>query len=147
MSSSLAIRGSEATLTITVDGERFILLTKTWRFNPDFELKKDEYAGQRSALANPQFNGIDFSWDCDEQDRRAAELANLLMRREVAGGEPPRVTIQVKYRYRKIGTRPLIEIYSNCVLKPGSREQGGRKENITNAFEGFCSTEPKLVSA
>lgn len=146
MGSSNAIRGSEATLSITVEGRRFTLLTKDWRVEPDFELKKDDYAGQRGSLPNPQFNGTGFSFSCDEEDESALELREFILAREEAGLSPPLATIQCRYKYRKVGTRARIELLSAAVLKPGTREQGGRKENITNSFEGFTSARPKLLT-
>jgi hypothetical protein len=143
---STAIRGSEATLTITVGTQKFTMLTKSFRRTPDFELKKDDYTGQRTSLPNPQFNGVDFSWECDEDDSQALELTQLLLAAEESGLAPPEATIHCRYKYRKAGVAPRVELLSKCTLKPGGREVSGRKENVSTSFEGFSPTRPKLLS-
>jgi len=144
--SSAAIRGSEATLFLLVDQKRYTLLTKDFSEDPDFDLKMDSYIGQRTDLANPQFNGVGFSFSCDEEDAQAIELRQLLMSRERAGLAPPKCSIKVKYRYRKAGVGSRIMAYGDVTLAPGTRANGGRKENITNAFKGFSPAEADVLS-
>lgn len=143
---SAAIRGSEATLFLTADSKRYTLLVKDFTIDPEFELAMNEYIGQRTSLANPQFNGVNFSFTCDEDDSQAIDLSVLLMSRERAGLAPPKCAIKVKYKFRKPGVGSRILVLSDATLAPGSRAMGGRKENITTAFKGFTPAEPQVIS-
>jgi len=144
--SSASIRGSEAKLFITANGRRFVILTKDFKENPDFDLKMDDYPGQRTSKANPQFNGVGYSFSHDEDDNQALLLRQLLMESEEQGLEPPKVTISVQYKYRKIGQRKMVVLYPDTTMKPGERGYSGRKENVSGSFEGFCETSPKLIT-
>lgn len=144
--SSAAIRGSEATLFITADGIRFVILTKDFRETPDFDLKMDDYPGQRTSKANPQFNGVGIAFSHDEDDAQALRLRQLLMDREEAGLAPPKCNVSVRYKYRKLGERPLVVLYPESTFKPGERGYQGRKDNVSGSFEGFCETSPKILT-
>lgn len=144
--SSAAIRGSEATLFLTVDSKRYTLLTKDFSVDPDFDLRMDDYVGQRTSLANPQFNGNNISFSCDEDDSQALDLSTLLQARERAGLAPPKCSVKVKYKYRKAGAGARVVVYSDVTLAPGQRNNGGRKENLTAAFKGYSPAEPLIIS-
>lgn len=141
-----ALRGKEATLFLTVDQKRYTLLTKDFSIDPDFELKMDSYIGLSTDLANPLFSGINFSFSCDEDDSQVIDLQTLLMSRERAGLAPPRCAIKVKYKYRKAGAGSRILVFSDVTLAPGTRANGGAKENISAAFKGFSPAEPLVIS-
>lgn len=144
--SSAAARGSEATLFITADAKRYTLLVKDFTIDPDFDLAMNDYIGQRTSLANPQFNGVNFSFTCDEDDSQVIDLSNLLMSRERAGLAPPKCAVKVKYKFRKAGVGSRVLVLSDSTLAPGARSMGGRKENLTGAFKGFSPAEPLVIS-
>jgi hypothetical protein len=144
--SSAAIRGKEATLFLTVDQKRYTLLTKDFTVDHDFDLKMDSYIGNRTDLANPIFNGVNFSFSVDEDDAQAIELSTLLMARERAGLAPPKCALKVKYKFRKPGVGARMLVYSDATLAPGSRNSGGAKENISSSFKGFSPAEPLIIS-
>lgn len=144
MGSSAAIRGREATLSISVGTRRFTLLTKSFRENFEFELVKDRYIGERTSRPNPNFDGVMISWENDEDDASALELAQTLMDAEEAGLEPPKATVTATYKYRKAGVGRRIVTY-NCTLAPKSRDNGDQKENIKTSFEGYSQKGPKVL--
>jgi hypothetical protein len=142
---SAAIRGSERTLFITVDGKRFTLLVKNFSESPDFDLQMNDYIGRRTSLANPQTNGTMLSFDCDEDDDQVLNLRALIMQREENGLAPPVASIKAKNKYRKPGVGTRNEVWPDVTLAPGERG-GGRKDNVGSSWKGFCEVSARIVS-
>jgi hypothetical protein len=143
---SAAIRGAEGTLFINVDSKRFTLLVKDFSEEPDFDLQMNDYSGERTSRANPQFNGINLSFNTDEDDSQVIELRALLMAREEAGLAAPVASIKGKFKFRKLGVGSRILAWSDVTLAPGARGWGGRKDNIATSFKGFCSASARVLS-
>ena len=58
---------------------------------------------------------------------------------------PPEVSVQVTYKYRNPDVDPRTEKYIDCVLKMSERSIGGRKEYVSNSFEGKAKAKKTFV--
>lgn len=144
--SSSVIRGQEATITLSLNGQiqtGSIFNVKDFKASAEFEIKKDSYIGQRVPKGNPSFSGYSGSFSIDEEDAKSILLAQSLIEAEEAGVAPPQVQLMVRYKYRKGGNAPVSEVYRDVVLAPKERSVPGQKENISSGFEFYA--EKKLV--
>ncbi len=141
-------RGQEAKITVLLNDEFMqafglsgqlegsFTKVKDFKASPRMEQTEEGYIGEDADDLDQQLNGWDFSFTVDELDSAALDLFQLIAHKEKNKLRRPEIVIQVTYMYRDPSVRPRTEVYMNCVLKLAERSIGGRKEVISNSFEG-----------
>lgn len=145
---SQRIRGQEAKISILVTDEFLqafgltgqlegsFTKVKDFKSSPRMEQTEEGYVGENADDLDQQLNGWDFSFTIDELDSSALDLFQLIAHKEKNKLRAPEIVIQVTYAYRDERTLPRTEIFMGCILKMSERNIGGRKEYISNSFEG-----------
>lgn len=136
---SLRLRGQEATIRITVEGES---QTGSWFKVKDFtatprqDLIEEDYLGELESDLDIQHHGYDLAFSVDVQDRKILDYVSEIVRREQEQEDHPVITINVIYAFRGSNGLPVAESYYDVFLKVNENSIGGRKEYITASFEG-----------
>jgi hypothetical protein len=146
--SNTAVRGSDTTVRVSISGvpqSGTFLRCKSFTVTPRTDLVEDDYLGEAQTELDIQHHGWDVGFSCDEDDASASRFADQLARLEEQHQRPQEVTITAMTVYRDGRTRPVIEVFPEVMLKLGSRGYGGRKERVTNEFEGKCKVR-RLIS-
>lgn len=145
---SSRIRGQEAVLNITVVDEfapNFGLggplagsfaKVKNFSITPRIDQTEEGYVGETADDLDQQVHGYDFSFSIDELDSAAIDFLSLIAFKELTNLAPPIITVTASYVYRDLTIQPRTEILTECILKPAERNVGGRKEYISNSYEG-----------
>lgn len=138
---SARIRGQEATIRMTVDGQvqrgSFFKVTD-FEVTPRTELSEIPYLGEQEDDLDIQHSGYDFSFSVDNEDEGPLEFLTTITDREAQHLAHPSITLLVIYAYRKKGARDKVEIYHDVLLKVATQGFGGRKEAVKTSFEGKC---------
>lgn len=136
---SARIRGQEATVRITVDGQvqrgSFFKVTD-FEVTPRTDLTEEGYLGETEDDIDIQHHGFDFSFSVDNEDEGPLEFLSDIVEREADRQAHPSITVLVIYAYRKQGARNKVEVYHDCFMKLATQGFGGRKEYVKTSFEG-----------
>jgi len=145
---SLRIRGAEATLRITVDGES---QTGSWLKVKDFkssarqDIVETDYLGELETDLDLQHHGFDLSFSVDIQDRKVMDFLTKVVDREAIQRAHPSITINVIYAFRGNNGEPVSETFYNVILKVNETSAGGRKDYVNTSFEGKAKKRQVLV--
>ncbi len=146
---SQRIRGQEATIRINVDGE---LQGGTFVKVPDFtvtprqDLTETPYLGETEDDIDIQHHGFDFAFSVDNQDEKALDFLQLIIDREAAHEQHPKITIIVIYAFRAGLGQNKAEVYRDVFLKVTEQGFSGRKEYVSTGFEGKCKKRSLLAA-
>lgn len=148
MATNLSLRGSEASIRITVEGQLLkgsFFQVKDFRAAARQDLPEADYVGDLASRIDFVHNGFDLSFSIDMEDRAPLDLLTQIVQAYKDRARPPRVNITVFYRFRKEGAAKLIELYPEVILKEVEGSIGGRKDYITRSYEGKCEDRKVLT--
>lgn len=144
---SLRIRGQEATVRITVDGET---QTGTWFKVKDFtetergEIKEEEYLGELQTDLDYQHDGWDLAFSCDVLEKSVFEYIQKITSREEGALAHPVVTVTVIYSFRADNGNPVAVSYYDTFMRVTEVANGGRKEYVSATFEAKAKKKALL---
>lgn len=136
---SARIRGQEATLRVTVDGQT---QDGSWFKVKDFtatvrqDITEEDFLGELESDLDIQHHGYDLGFSVQVQDRKVIDYLSKVVANEQIQAAHPIVTVTVIYAFRASNGDPVAETYYNVFLKVNETSVGGRKEYITTSFEG-----------
>lgn len=145
---SLRIRGQEATIRVTVDGDTqdgSWFKVKDFSATPRQDITEEDYLGELESDLDIQHHGYDLSFSVDIQDRKVLDYISLIVEREQLQQAHPSVTINVIYAFRAANGNPVAESYYDVFLKVNETSVGGRKEYISASFEGKAKKRAVLA--
>lgn len=144
---SYRIRGQEATLRVTIDGEAqegSWFKVKDWTVTPRQDITESDYLGELESDLDFQHHGFDLSFSVDIQDRKVIDFLSKIVDREANQLEHPVITINVIYAFRANNGSPVAESYYDVYLKINDTGAPGRKEFVNASFEGKCKKRAPL---
>jgi hypothetical protein len=155
------IRGQEATVRITIADEfaatygffgsleGSFFKVKDFTTSVRLDQTEEPYLGETSDDLDQQIHGYDYAFTIDELDASAINFLSLIAFKEENSLPRPVITASVTYIYREAQittpTLPQTVLYIDGILKPAERTIGGRKEYISNAYEGKSKKRKVLV--
>jgi len=154
---SSRLRGQEAAINIVIADEFLSAFglqgklggtftkVKDFTSTPRIDQTEEPYIGEDFDDLDQQLHGYDFSFTCDELDTQALDFLSLIAFKEQNKLPPPVITVTASYIYRDPTILPRTEVLMECVLKPAERSIGGRKEYISNSFEGKAKQRQVIV--
>lgn len=143
---SRRIRGAEATIRLTVDGQTVggsMFRVTDFSRTPRHDLTETGFLGSKTDAIDQQFHGWDFSFTIQEEDEQALNLCEEIIAREQNGERPARLTLTVIYAFREDGATNKVETFPNCMIKFGETGFAGRKDYVTTKIEG--KSEKRLL--
>lgn len=146
---SSRIRGQEALLTVTVDGERqegSFFKVRDFRVTPRTDIIEEDYLGELKSDLDIQHHGFDGSFTVDNEDALTISYLSEIIAREENHERHPSIVISVEYVYREPGNLGQIEAYSDCFLKVSEQSIGGRKEYVQTSFEWKAKERQQITS-
>lgn len=136
---SLRIRGQEATVRVTVDGQvqdGSWFKVKNFTLTPRGDLTEEDYLGELESDLDHQHHGFDLSFEVDLQDRKVIDYMKTIIDREQNQAAHPNVTINVIFAFRGDNGQPMAISLYGVFLRPTEIGIGGRKEYVSAPFEG-----------
>lgn len=135
------LRGQEITIRIAVDGQvqtgSFFRVTE-FSVTERGDLTEEDYLGEDESEIDYQHHGFDFSFGVNLRDAKTLEFLRDLIDRQRTRRAYPAITMTVFYNFRGGGDRDRVEVYNRVFLRPTERGFSGRKEHVTERFEGKC---------
>lgn len=138
--SSLQIRGSEAKIQISVDGQLqkgSFANVQNFKLSPKFDIKDVNIVGEKVTKHNLQFQDHDFSFSVLEEDAACAQFLQKLISNFNAGIAPPLVNITVTHTYLD-GVTVWREVLEVCTIYPEDRDLSSRTDFVKWSFKGKC---------
>jgi len=141
------IRGSEITLRVAVDGElqdgTFFKVTEFTRTERG-DLNEEGFLGEAQDDIDYQHHGWDFAFTLQVKDAKALNFLTEIVRRDAAGESHPDITLTVIYKFRGGGVQNIAEVYHDVFLRQPEGGFSGRKDYITQNFEGKCKEREQM---
>lgn len=137
---SFRLRGQEATLRVTVNGETqegSFFKVKDLTISPKQDITEEDYLGEVTSDFDIQHSGFDISFSVDMLDRSTIDFLSTIVANEEAQLAHPEITLNVLYAFRA-GVDAVAESYYGVILKIADTSFGGRKEYTTVSFEGMA---------
>lgn len=138
---SQRLRGREVTIRLTVDGVEqvgsFFKVTE-FTITPRTDLVEEEFLGELESDLDIMHHGYDFSFTVQQQDEATLNFLTTIVAREQVRDQHPDITMVVIYAYRDPFATSQVEVYYDVFLKVTERGFSGRKEYVTDGFEGKC---------
>lgn len=144
---SLKMRGQEALLRVSVDGQvqqGSMFKVKDWMATPRTDLVEDDYLGEQETDLDIQHHGWDLKFSVDTTDSTALDLIDEIIAREQAHTAHPDITITAIYTFREPGVRGKIYVYHGVFLKADEEGAGGRKDRHSVKFSGKAKRRTPL---
>lgn len=136
---SARIRGQEITVRLTLEGAplggSFFKVTE-FSHTPRTDLTEEPFLGELEDDLDIQHHGHDFSFTVHIDDHQTIDFLNDIISREQNAQKHPPITLTVFYTFREPAALPRTVIYRDVFLKVSEESFGGRKEFVTNGFEG-----------
>lgn len=145
---SLRIRGQEATIRVTVDGDTqdgSWFKVKDFTATPRQDITEEDYLGELESDLDIQHHGYDLGFSVDIQDRKVIDFITNIVDREQSQQAHPAITINVIYAFRADNGNPVAESFYDVFLKVNETSVGGRKEYISASFEGKAKKRAVLA--
>lgn len=136
---SARIRGQEIAVRFTLGGEplggSFLKLTE-FTATPRTDINEEPFLGELEDDLDIQHHGWDFSFTVQIDDHQTIDFLNEIVRREQNAIKHPSITMTVFYTFREPTAKARTVIYRDVFLKVTEEGFGGRKDFVTNGFEG-----------
>lgn len=142
------IRGQEITLRVSVNGQQ---QTGTWYKLTEFtrtergEIKEEGFLGESEDDVDYQHHGWDFSFTAQVKDASALDFLSDIVAREQNAEAHPDITITVIWKFRGGDVQSRVEVFHKVVLRQPEGGFGGRKEYVTQNFEGKCKKRTQMT--
>lgn len=136
---SLRIRGQEATVRFSVDGQPLagsFLKAQDFTLTPREELPEADFLGERQSDFDYRHDGFDFSFSSQVTDRSAFDFLRDVSERDRQGLPYPRITCIIIVSFREAGTRSMQINMPNVFMRMTDTAFSGRKDYVTHSFEG-----------
>ena len=146
MATNQSIRGQEATIRVSINGQQQIgswLKVKDFTVTERTEFLETDYLGELTTDLDRHHSGYDFSFSVDMQDRFVLDFITAEVDRERNQLTPSNIVLQVIYAFRN-GANPVGEVYFDVVLKVNEQSFGGRTEYISYSIEGKAKRREAL---
>jgi hypothetical protein len=141
MAADQQIRAKEAQVQITMDRVKLgtsMLKIVDFKFDPDAEIKKQRYNGDRRTTPDLDVMGNGFSFKTHAQDHVWwSSVWNRIQQAEEQGFPPPEITIAVIYSYRDGRSTSSINLHGRLVLKLDSMDRPG-DDYVSMSWSGYC---------
>jgi len=148
---SQRIRGQEATLRLSVDGQVIngsMFKVKDFDFTPRQDIVETEFCGEDETDLDFQHHGFDVSFSVDVLDAATIDLLTKIVNRELSHLAHPTIVLTVMYTFREgalAGGGRVVSYHTNFILKQGAEGAGGRKEYVSVKYEGKCKKRDVLT--
>lgn len=135
------IRNKEATIQVTLDGQRLggsFSTVKGFNLKPDVELAKKRFTGMKRAAGDLDIKGYGFSFKTEKRDHLWWTLWKKIEQAETNGLPFPVISLAITYSYRDgSGNLKTVVLHGDLVIMLSSDDiPEGYQEN---SWEGFCS--------
>lgn len=138
----MEIRAKEATVQITVDGQRLggsMLTISDLNIKPDAEITKKRHTGDKRAHGDLDVKGYDGSFKTEKTDHTWLTLWKLFESADRNGVAFPVVSIAITYAYRNNGRQlRTITLHDGLILKL-DEDATPAEGYLTNSWSFFCS--------
>lgn len=135
------IRNKDATLQLTVDGQRLggsMLTIKGFNLKPDVEMTKKQFTGDKRAKADLNIKGYGFSFKTEKRDHIWWTVWKKIEQAELAGIPFPVISLAVTYSYRDgSGLLKTNVLHGDLVMHLTSDDIPEQYQETS--WEGFCS--------
>jgi hypothetical protein len=132
-------RSKEAKVQITKNGERLgtsMLLITDFSWDPEAEIKKTRYVGDKRSTPDLDVMGVAFSFKTHTRDHVWMELWDEIQRAEELGQPAPDISLSIVYAYRN-GARGTVGLHGELVLKLDKAEVP-QNDYLANSWSGYC---------
>lgn len=132
-------RSKEAKVQIKKNGVRLgtsMLLITDFSWDPDAEIKKTRYVGDKRNTPDLDVMGVGFSFKTHMRDAVWMDLWNEIQRAEELGLPAPDIVLSVIYGHRN-GTRSTVGLHGELVLKLDKNEIP-TGDYLSNQWSGYC---------
>lgn len=141
----LQIRGSETTLSVTIDGQQLngsFAKVESWKVTPRTDLIESDFIGEPLTDLDIQHHGYDISFTIRESTRDVIDtllrIVSLASPTLPGTGNSPAITLTFVRRFRDVGQVALTTICSGVLLKVDDEDASGRKDFVKCSFSGKC---------
>lgn len=131
------IRGSEVTISISVDGALqpgSFASPMNWKMTPGIDIKDVALLGELRRKHNLQVNDYAVSFGLLQQDKLTHDLLMKIVANYDAGIAPPAISITVRERYFD-GTSHAY-VLEEVTLKPDDQDVSSREDFVKWTFSG-----------
>ncbi len=136
---SARIRGQEITARLTLDGQplggSFFKITE-FTTTPRDDLTEEPFLGELEDDLDYMHHGWDFSFTTQIDDHQTIDFLTEIITREQNARPHPAITLTIFYTFRERTALSRTIVYRNVFLKVGEEGFSGRKDFVTNSFEG-----------
>lgn len=132
-------RSKEAKVQINKNGNRLgtsMLLLTDFSWDPDVEIKKVRYIGDKRNTPDLDVMGHAFSFKTHMRDNIWMATWNEIQIADDLGVPPPDITLSVIYGYRT-GTRGIVGLHGELVLKL-DKSDIPTGDYLSAAWSGYC---------
>jgi len=133
------IRTKEAFVQISKDGVRLgtsMLKILDFKFDPEVDIKKTRYSGEKRDTADLDIKGVNFSFKTNAVDHAWFDLWNEIQTADEAGIDGPDISLAVTYAYRN-GRDESLVLHGDLVLKLDSQEHPN-DDYVAQSWTGYC---------
>lgn len=135
------IRAKEATVQITVDGQRLagsMLTIKGLSIKPDANITKKQFTGDKRFKADIDVKGYDFSFKSEKRDHIWWSLWKKIEQAESNGIPLPVISMAITYAYRDgTGSLKTVVLHGDLVMKMSGDDIPEGYQEVS--WEGCCS--------
>lgn len=140
--SSTEIRAKEATVQLTVNGQRLGSSFATiydLSVKPDKKVEKKRFPGEKRARGDVDVMGVDFSFKTEKRDHSWKTVWKLTEDADKNGTPFPEISISVTYAYREgTGNVRTGTLHGDMILTLDDTNVP-KDGYLTDSWSGFCS--------
>jgi hypothetical protein len=139
--SAIEIRNKDATIAITVDGQRLggsMLTVKGFNLKPDAEIAKKRFTGDKRFRPDLDVKGYDFTFKTEKRDHVWWLLWKKIEAAEQAGTQLPVISLAITYSYRDgTGLLKTVVLHGDLVMKISGDDIPDQYQETS--WDGACS--------
>lgn len=137
---ALRIRGQEATIRLSIDGQPqrrgSWVKVQNFTLTPRDEITEDDFLGEATSDLDYRFDGYDFSFETHVVERSIFEFMADIAQRHRDGSAHPRITMVVILKFKESGERPISITMPGIYMRVNESGFSNRKEFVTHSVEG-----------
>lgn len=139
--SAIELRNKDATVQITVDGQRLggsMLTIQGFNLKPEAEIMKKRFTGDKRFKADIDVKGYDFNFKTQKRDHVWWTLWKKIEQAEFAGTQLPVITLAITYSYRDgTGLVKTVVLHGDLVMKISGDDLPEQYQETS--WDGSCS--------
>ena len=136
---SARIRGQEIAARLSFEGQplggSFFKITE-FTATPRSDLTEEPFIGELEDDLDFQHHGWDFSFTVQIDDHQTIDFLTRIVTREQDAAPHPKIVLTLFYTFREPSALPRTAVYRDVFLKVSEEGFSGRKDFVTNGFEG-----------